>query len=97
MKKLSDNARNEYSQFGEDGIIEEILLTCGVGEKTCVEFGAWDGVRYSNTANLWKNGWKAVLVEGDASRFKELVVVAPDCLCIHAMVTITHGRRRVRT
>lgn len=89
MTKLSDSACNEYSQFGEDGIIREILSICGNGAKTCVEFGAWDGVHYSNTANLWKNGWKAVLVEGDASRFKELAAVAPDCLCIHAMVTIS--------
>jgi len=89
MTKLSDSARNEYSQFGEDGIIEEILSICGNGAKTCVEFGAWDGVHYSNTAKLWKNGWKAVLIESDSTKFKELVAGAPGCFCLNVRITIS--------
>jgi hypothetical protein len=65
-----------YSQFGEDGLIEGIFLILQekvILDKWCVEFGAWDGVYLSNTANLIKNkGWRAVLIEADKRRFQEL-------------------------
>jgi hypothetical protein len=88
MKKLSDYARNEYSQFGEDGIIEQIFKILGISSKVCVEFGAWDGFYLSNTANLWTNGWKAILIEADKTKYKELVknVKEYNCRCINAFV-----------
>lgn len=51
---LKSFARNEYSQYGEDGIIEEIFRRIGPNELNnfCCEFGAWDGVHLSNTASL---------------------------------------------
>jgi hypothetical protein len=67
--------KNYYSQFGEDGIIEEILFRLSQVklDKWCVEFGAWDGVYCSNTCHLIKNkGYNAVLIEGDKSKFSEL-------------------------
>ena len=65
--------RNITSQFGEDGILEEIFNRIGVGQSYCVEFGAWDGKHLSNTFNLWSNkGWHATLIEGDPSKFIEL-------------------------
>jgi hypothetical protein len=64
--KLSDFGFNEYSQFGEDGMIDEALKRIGVRSSRCVEFGAGDGLSCSNTANLWHNGWKAVLVEASS-------------------------------
>ena len=77
MKKidLTRFGKNVYSQFGEDGIIEKVfkIVTSTEKEKWCVEFGAWDGIEYSNTRNLIKNkGWRAVLIEPVARRFKEL-------------------------
>lgn len=69
-------ASNIYSQFGEDGIIEEILNRINAAseiDKWCVEFGAWDGVYLSNTCNLIRNkNYKGVLIEGDRIRFQEL-------------------------
>jgi hypothetical protein len=66
--------KKKYSQFGEDGIIEEVFkrlekkLDC-----TCVEFGAGDGINMSNTYNLIKNkNYKALLIEGNKKIFKEL-------------------------
>ena len=42
-------------------------------DKWCVEFGAWDGVYCSNTCHLIRDkGYKAVLIEGDKSKFSEL-------------------------
>lgn len=87
--KLADYATNHYSQFGEDGIIEKIFSLIGTTSKICIEFGAWDGFHLSNTANLWTKGWQGVLIEGNRSRYKELVknVREYNCICINAFVT----------
>lgn len=73
-KKLIDYAYNMYSQFGEDGIVEKIFEIIGTTSKIAVEFGAWDGIYLSNTANLWTNDitWKGILIEGDPQRFLQL-------------------------
>jgi hypothetical protein len=66
--------KNIQSQFGEDGVIEEIFRRIGCRNKICVEFGAWDGVHLSNTWNLWnRQGWAALLIEGDKEKFETLV------------------------
>lgn len=74
-KLLYEFASNKYSQFGEDGIIKQIFNLIGTKSKLAVEFGAWDGFLYSNTAALWAHdySWKAVLIEGDQERFTDLV------------------------
>lgn len=74
-KRLYEFAANKYSQFGEDGIIQEIFRVIGTKSKLAVEFGAWDGFLYSNTAVLWTRdaSWKAVLIEGDPERYTDLV------------------------
>lgn len=61
------------SQCGEDGIIAKIFEVIGKHGKVCVEFGAWDGVKYSNTFALVKQkGWTGYLIEANADKFKEL-------------------------
>jgi len=71
-----DEQGNVYSQFGEDRVIEEVLATLGGRtslDKWACEFGAWDGLHLSNTANLIVNsGYSAVLIEADAIKFQEL-------------------------
>lgn len=87
--KLMDFSRNEYSQFGEDGIIEKILQIIGEGNKTCLEFGAWNGVYDSNTAKLWlEKGWMAILIEGEQKRFSVLQENTKnhDCICVQRYV-----------
>lgn len=70
---MNKYAYNVYSQWGEDGIIEEILKHLPESDKCCCEFGAWDGERYSNTCNLIRNkGYTGLLIEQDSSRFEEL-------------------------
>jgi hypothetical protein len=68
--------KNVYSQFGEDGVVEELLRRLSQVVQLdgwCVEFGAWDGVYLSNTYNLIKNkGYQAVLIEGDPVKYEEL-------------------------
>lgn len=91
--KLQDFTKNVYSQWGEDGIIEKIFEKIGTDTQTCVEFGAWDGFHLSNTANLWTNGWKGILIEGHKRRFRHLVknVASYNCVCINAYVGIGPG------
>jgi hypothetical protein len=58
LGSLNTFQRNICSQYGEDGIIEEILSRFGGAsglDDWCVKFGAWDGVYLSNTCNLIKN------------------------------------------
>jgi hypothetical protein len=77
MRDLSTYSFNTYSHSGEDGIIKEIfqrLENSAVNlDKWCCEFGAWDGIHLSNTARLIKEQeYKAVLIEGDPRRLKDL-------------------------
>jgi hypothetical protein len=86
--RLSDLGRNEYSQFGEDGIVAAIFERISARTRVCVEFGAWDGFHLSNTAALWTRGWRGVLIEGDRRRFHELQANTEKygCVCINAWV-----------
>lgn len=90
--RLIEYGVNRYSQFGEDGIIAKIYEVMGTGSKIAVEFGAWDGFHFSNTAALWAYdpSWKGILIEGDAERFKELQknTANYNCVAINAMVGI---------
>jgi hypothetical protein len=76
-----DLAHNVYSQFGEDGIVGELLRRLALGHQSdgwCVEFGAWDGLHLSNTCNLIKNhDYKAVLIEGDRKKYQSLCANFP--------------------
>jgi len=85
---LVDFGYRRYSQYGEDGIIEKIFECIGTTSKVCVELGAWDGFHLSNTANLWTQSWKGVLIECDDAKFEQLTrnVRGHDCLCIKALV-----------
>lgn len=75
MEKLEKYKKNITSQWGEDGIIEEIFKKIGTKEKFCIEFGAWDGKHLSNVWNLWhENNWSAFLIEGDEKKCKDLEI-----------------------
>lgn len=89
MNLLSNYKKNIFSQFGEDGIIEKIFEIIEPTSKVCVEFGAWDGVWLSNTANLWKNkNWKAVLIENNYEKFKEISINSKFCDVIPVHSTV---------
>jgi hypothetical protein len=70
---LLNHRRNVTSQCGEDGILEKVFEVIGEHGKTCVEFGAWDGVRFSNTHHLIRDqAWAGWLIEANAAKFAEL-------------------------
>ena len=67
---LNCYARRVASQFGEDGIIEEIFKRIGISSQYCVEFGAGDGQNLSNSWMwLYEQGWAGTLIEPDVQQF----------------------------
>ena len=71
--KLMEYQKNVTSQRGEDGVIEKIFEVIGTKNKVCVDVGAGDGDRTSNTWNLLNFcGWSGVLFEPKESAFKSL-------------------------
>jgi hypothetical protein len=69
---LYQHRKNEFSQNGEDGIIEALLAALGIADGYFVEFGAWDGKHWSNTFRLYEAGWSGCYIEPDADRFGAL-------------------------
>ena len=82
LNSLDEFKKNIFSQHGDDGIIEEIFnrLKDKVElKKNFCEFGAWDGLHFSNTFNLYKNKkFKGILIEPNKLRFEELCKNIPD-------------------
>ena len=65
--------KNIHSQNGEDGILEELLKRLDISNGWVCEFGAWDGIHFSNTFNLVKRGFNAVFIEGDVEKYNDLL------------------------
>jgi hypothetical protein len=69
-KKYSDRTRLEpygfkvYSQYEEDGIIQEIFHRIGLNNKTFIEFGVETGLE-NNTLKLLLEGWSGLWIEGN--------------------------------
>jgi hypothetical protein len=86
---LLDYARDEFSQSGDDGIIERIFSVVSDRPGLCCEFGAWDGVHLSNTRALALRGWRGVMIEADPAKFAELqrnYADRPDVVCIQSEI-----------
>ena len=52
-----------YSQSGEDIAAKKIFDIIGEGRRTCVDFGAADGVWLSNTKIFRDAGWQSWLFD----------------------------------
>jgi hypothetical protein len=96
---LNDFAGDVYSQFGEDGIIAEILDRIEAVQpltRWCVEFGAHDGVFMSNTCELVRSrGYRAVMIEVDPERARTLAEThpQPEVIKIASMVGLEGDSR----
>jgi hypothetical protein len=63
---ISKHRKDVKTVNGEDGIIEKIFEVIGTENKLLVDFGAADGVYFSNSWNLLNNrGWSGLLLEPD--------------------------------
>jgi hypothetical protein len=66
-------SKSVYAQGAEEAMIERIFERVPPRHRFCVEFGASDGQRNSNTALLVRDrGWRGVLIEGAPHRFARL-------------------------
>jgi hypothetical protein len=86
--------KNVHSQNGEDGVIEELLKRLNLEDKWCCEFGAWDGKNASNTLKLVKEGFNSVMIEGDESKFIELLETSkeyPNIIPINKYVDLNNN------
>ena len=76
MQDINKYRKNRYySQYGEDGIVEETLKRIKKKFKLdglCCEFGAWDGIHLSNCRLLFENGWSGCFAELDRKKFEDL-------------------------
>jgi len=72
LKKIFMQAKNIYSQNGEDGILEALFEKIGTENKWCLEVGAADGIMFSNTRQFVEKGWNAVLIESNGLAFERL-------------------------
>ncbi len=93
LTPLSQFAESTYSQFGEDGIVCEILkrIEGKVNlNKWCVDVGAYNGVDLSNTCKLIRElGFNAVLIEGDEKQIPVLKHNFPrGAVCVGEFVSI---------
>jgi FkbM family methyltransferase len=73
---LGDRAYNIHSQSGEDGLLAAIFEKIGVANKWCLEVGAADGLFFSNTRQLIKDGWQAILIEANDGQFERLLKIS---------------------
>ena len=62
-----------YSQNGEDGLLEQIFKELEIKDGIFCEFGAYDGIAYSNSYRLSENNFSGMLIESDLSRFLNCV------------------------
>jgi len=69
--KLNRFEFQAFSQFGEDGIIQEIFRRIGTTNRYFVEFGVETGVE-TNTTYLLYNDWKGLWIDGSEENIQSI-------------------------
>jgi len=72
LMNLLDYRFSKYSQAGQEGIILHILKMLNVTKGVFVEFGAWNGIKYSNCRLLAEKDWRGLFIEKSKKAFEEL-------------------------
>jgi len=72
FKWLDKRAYNTFTQCGEDGLIQAIFERIGETNRYCCEFGAADGLWFSNSRRLIEQGWSGLLIEADSEPYQKL-------------------------
>lgn len=70
-KRLERHGFRVYSQFDEDGIIQEIFRRIGTTDCRFIEFGVEDGLE-SNTLKLLLEGWHGLWIEGSERHVRRI-------------------------
>lgn len=86
--KLANCGHNQWTQYGEDGLLARIFDLIGTTNRWCFEVGAADGVFYSNTMRLREDGWDAVLIESSDELYEKLArFESPTVRTVHETAT----------
>ena len=85
-----------YGQFNEVKIIKKIYEKYDF-PKTCIEFGAYDGITNANTFYFWKKkGFKSLLIEADPNLFKLLEKNAnQNCIIVNDFVSRKNSLQKI--
>ncbi len=83
LKKLNPSSLRNYegkvfSQYGEDGIVTEILRRTKITGGFCLEFGIENGTECNARNLLETSDWSAVLIDGSAKNVKSAQVLYAD-------------------
>lgn len=70
-KRLNKYEYQVFSQYGEDGIIEEIYNRIGTTNKYFIEFGVENGLECNSTNLLYKD-WQGLWIEGNPKMYSEI-------------------------
>ena len=85
-----------YGQFDEVRIIKKIYEDYDL-PKTCIEFGAYDGITNSNTYYFWnKKGFRSLLIEPDPNLYEQLKKNSnQNCTVINDFVSVKNSLNKI--
>jgi hypothetical protein len=89
-------AVKDYSQFGEQVIIAEILDRLKIGHGWFIDLGSSDGMTDSNTFELVRQGWCGLMVEASRQRFSQAITnlaLYPKVTLVQKRITCEPGAR----
>lgn len=69
---LSDHEFRVYSQWGEDGIIQHLVRSIEIKNKTFIEFGVEDFHESNCRFLMQKNDWKGFVIDGSERNIRRL-------------------------
>lgn len=78
-RRLERSGFKVYSQYDEDGVLQEIFTRIGAETKTFVEFGVGNGLE-NNTLKLLLEGWRGLWMEGDDKCVAEIMIKFKDAI-----------------
>jgi hypothetical protein len=87
--RLERHGQKIFSQFDEDGIIQEIFRRIGYRNKRFVEFGVGTGIE-NNTVALLLQGWRGLWIEGSDSSVAKIRQTFANVLA-DGRLTLTHA------
>src|ERR1700722_17975902 len=71
-RDLKDYEYKVFSQWGEDGIIQRLINTVGIKNRTFIEFGVQDFSESNCRYLLMKDNWSGFVIDGSSEEMKRL-------------------------
>jgi hypothetical protein len=94
---LVKNCSNSYSQLFQDLVVTYLIDNYSTDNKSdsskfFVEFGACDGIKFSNTFLLEKNGWQGIVAE-PARTWQQDLTINRKCIVSFNAVSSVSGKQ----